>query len=305
MKQLVFLAALLVFSSCGESEEEVEGLELDSFEDKLAYTLGTTSARDLFGSESFDASRLEKELVFAGFKENFENIEPTCGPSIEGLLGPAGTDFNTTFLNDGSECIGRFISFSLYSRLDGFEKAQGIDTTILFQGFYDAMMETDTSCLSMEDQDLINKEFSEGIKVLIDQKMEEQWKGNRIAGENFLAENKLKEGVMTTATGLQYEVLKKGSGPMPTTMNSVKVHYHGTTMDGNVFDSSVDRGEPISFQVTGVIPGWTEALQLMPQGSKYRLYIPQELAYGAYPQPGGPIQPFSMLIFDVELLEIQ
>ena len=278
---------------------------LESFEDKLAYTLGTTSARDLFGSQSFDASRLEKELVFSGFKSNFENLEPTCGPAIEGLLGPAGTDFNTTFLNDGSECIGRFISFSLFSRLDGFEKANSVDTTILFQGFYDAMMGTDTACLAMKDQELVNKEFSEGIKVLIDQKMEAEWSGNRIAGETFLAENKLKDGVITTASGLQYEVLKKGSGPMPTTMNSVKVHYHGTTIDGTVFDSSVERGEPISFQVTGVIRGWTEALQLMPQGSKYRLYIPQDLAYGAYPQPGGPIQPFSMLIFDVELLEVQ
>jgi FKBP-type peptidyl-prolyl cis-trans isomerase len=127
---------------------------------------------------------------------------------------------------------------------------------------------------------------------------------NKEAGEAFLNENKTKEGIHITATGLQYEILTEGNGNKPAATDSVTVHYHGTLIDGTVFDSSVMRGQPATFGVHQVIPGWTEALQLMNQGAKFRLYIPQELAYGANPHPGGPIKPYSALIFDVELLEI-
>lgn len=123
-------------------------------------------------------------------------------------------------------------------------------------------------------------------------------------GEAFLNENKAKAGVQTTASGLQYEVIEAGSGAKPSAQSQVKVHYHGTLIDGTIFDSSIQRGEPATFGVHQVIPGWTEALQLMPAGSKYRLYIPQNLGYGAHPHPGGAIKPFMALIFDVELLEV-
>ena len=123
-------------------------------------------------------------------------------------------------------------------------------------------------------------------------------------GSAFLAENSKKEGIKTTASGLQYEVLQSGNGEsQPTASSTVRVHYHGTLIDGTVFDSSVERGETISFPLNRVIPGWTEALQLMPQGSKWEIVIPSELAYGAGGQ--GPIPPSSTLIFEVELLEIK
>jgi len=122
-------------------------------------------------------------------------------------------------------------------------------------------------------------------------------------GEKFLTENALKEGVTTTESGLQYEVLKMGKGKKPAATDRVKVHYHGTLIDGTVFDSSVDRGEPIVFGLNQVIKGWTEGVQLMPVGSKFRFYIPQELGYGA--QQAGSIPPYSTLIFEVELLSIE
>ncbi|WP_298237901.1 FKBP-type peptidyl-prolyl cis-trans isomerase [uncultured Algibacter sp.] len=125
----------------------------------------------------------------------------------------------------------------------------------------------------------------------------------KLASENFLEENKSKEGVQTTASGLQYLVLKEGEGELPTATSKVKVHYHGTLIDGTVFDSSVDRGEPSTFGVGQVIKGWTEGLQLMKVGSKYKFFIPQDLAYGATPR-GGKIKPFDALVFEVELLEI-
>lgn len=123
-------------------------------------------------------------------------------------------------------------------------------------------------------------------------------------GEAFLAENKKRQGVQSTASGLQYEILREGLGPKPGPTSRVKVHYHGTTPNGDVFDSSVDRGQPSEFGLNQVIKGWTEGLQLMSGGAKYKFYVPQELAYGANPQPGSIIEPFMPLVFEVELLEI-
>ena len=123
------------------------------------------------------------------------------------------------------------------------------------------------------------------------------------AGKAFLEENKAKEGVQVTASGLQYKVLKEGSGKKPVSTDKVKVHYTGKLIDGNVFDSSVQRGEPAVFGVTQVIPGWVEGLQLMSVGSKYEFVIPSELAYGER-SAGGAIPPCAVLVFEVELLEI-
>lgn len=122
-------------------------------------------------------------------------------------------------------------------------------------------------------------------------------------GEAFLAQNANKAGVVVTASGLQYEVLVQGDGEKPSRASTVRTHYHGTLIDGTVFDSSYNRGQPAEFPVGGVIAGWTEALQLMPVGSKYRLYIPHQLAYGER-GAGASIAPFSALVFDVELLAI-
>ncbi|WP_313515048.1 FKBP-type peptidyl-prolyl cis-trans isomerase [Pseudomonas sp.] len=133
---------------------------------------------------------------------------------------------------------------------------------------------------------------------------EAQAKADAAAGEGraYLAENAKREGVTTLPSGLQYEVLTAGEGAKPTREDSVRTHYHGTLIDGSVFDSSYSRGEPAEFPVGGVIAGWTEALQLMGTGSKWRLHVPSELAYGG--QAAGSIPPHSVLVFDVELLDI-
>jgi FKBP-type peptidyl-prolyl cis-trans isomerase FklB len=148
------------------------------------------------------------------------------------------------------------------------------------------------------------EEANQHIQRYLDAQKNQKYEVNRLAGEAFLAENAQRPEVKTTASGLQYEVLQEGDGPKPGPTSQVTVHYHGTLIDGTVFDSSVERGAPATFGVNQVIRGWTEALQLMAAGSKYRLTIPQALAYGANPHPGGAIQPYAALIFDVELLSI-
>jgi FKBP-type peptidyl-prolyl cis-trans isomerase FklB len=142
------------------------------------------------------------------------------------------------------------------------------------------------------------------LKNYIESKKEREAAENVAAGKKYLEENAKKEGVSVTDSGLQYEILKEGTGPIPTAKDRVNVHYHGTLIDGTVFDSSVERGTPATFGVTQVIKGWVEALQMMPVGSKWRLTIPSEIAYGER-GAGGAIGPGATLIFDVELLGIE
>jgi len=127
---------------------------------------------------------------------------------------------------------------------------------------------------------------------------------NLDAGRSFLNTNRNAPGVTTLPSGLQYKIIKQGTGAKPSATDKVTVHYHGTLIDGTVFDSTVERGQPIEFSVNGVIQGWIEALQLMPVGSKWMLFIPSELAYGENPRPGGPIEPNMALIFEVELISV-
>ncbi len=147
------------------------------------------------------------------------------------------------------------------------------------------------------------QEFFTQLEAEMQEKSKAEAAGNRQMGEAFLSENAKREGVKTTASGLQYEVLEAGNGAQPTATDMVEVHYTGKLIDGTVFDSSVERGVPATFGVTQVIPGWVEALQLMREGDSWRLYIPSDLAYGSN-GAGGIIGPDMTLIFDVKLLRV-
>jgi len=160
------------------------------------------------------------------------------------------------------------------------------------------------SRIAEADANKVMEKFQAEMQAKMEAKAKTKSLANVEAGQKFLEENKKREGVMVTESGLQYEVITVGTGEKPTALDTVKVHYHGTLMDGKVFDSSVERKQPAEFQVGGVIAGWTEALQLMPVGSKWKLTIPAKLAYGGQ-GAGRDIGPHATLIFDVELLSIK
>jgi len=195
-------------------------------------------------------------------------------------------------INAVSYCIGLSVADSLAQ-----QELDAINPQVMAEAIADVFQGKELKFSADEANQIIQNYIQE----ITASKFEE----HKAEGEAFLAENAKKAGVTTTASGLQYEVIEEGTGVKPSASDTVKVHYHGTLIDGTVFDSSISRGLPATFGVHQVIKGWTEALQLMPVGSKYRLYIPQDLAYGAHPHPGGAIKPFMALIFDVELIAIE
>ncbi len=190
------------------------------------------------------------------------------------------------------------LSYAIGLSVAGFYKEQGVqnvNATIVAKAINDVLK---------TGKPLLNDQQANNCIINFVQKAKAEKAGpNRKAGQAFLAENKTKPGVVSLPSGLQYIVLKEGTGPKPVATDKVKCHYEGTLINGTVFDSSIKRGEPIEFAVLGVIPGWTEALQLMNVGSKWRLFMPSDLGYGD--QGSGPvIKPGDTLIFDLELLDI-
>ena len=181
--------------------------------------------------------------------------------------------------------------------------ANGISAEDFAQAIKD-VLEGNELKISHRDAQGIVQEFFQKKEAEIQAQRAEQGKVHKEAGEKFLAENTKKEGVITLKSGLQYEVLKEGNGKKPSAKDTVVCHYEGTLIDGTVFDSSYKRGEPATFPLQQVIAGWTEGVQLMQEGAKYRFYIPYRLAYGAG-GAGAQIPPFAALIFDVELIEVK
>lgn len=180
--------------------------------------------------------------------------------------------------------------------------AENISAEDFAQAIKDVLEGKELQVSHREAQGIVQDYFQQQEKKM-QAAREEQGKMHKEAGEKFLAENKNKEGIITLPSGLQYQVLKEGNGKKPTAKDTVMCHYEGTLIDGTVFDSSYQRGEPATFPLQQVIAGWTEGLQLMQEGAKYRFFIPYRLGYGAG-GAGAQIPPFAALIFDVELIQV-
>jgi FKBP-type peptidyl-prolyl cis-trans isomerase len=230
-----------------------------------------------------------KSLVYAGV------LVLTVGVAGCQNSGTKG-DVKLASKNDSvSYALGVLIGENNKQQMKNAPGIEQLDKKILLTAFEKAFLGDSVQIKPQQANEKIQKFFSQLSKVEGDKNLKD--------GEEFLAKNKSKSGVVTTASGLQYEIIKAGTGPKPKAEDEVKCHYVGTTIDGKEFDSSIKRGEPATFPVNRVIPGWTEALQLMPVGSKWKLYIPASLAYGER-GAGQDIKPNSALIFEVELLEI-
>ena len=258
----------------GKCPHKVKTVELKNFTDSINYAFG------MLNGDQMRMYLLANDTDGTAQKDFIENINKAMKVSAR----------NPQLVMMGKQ-IGSAIREQEPTGLLGMENV-ATNFELIKQGFVNGMYDYDTQFDSRTAGEYIENTMNQ-IKY-----------GEAIAaGKKFLEENKLKEGVVTTESGLQYEVIKMGKGAKPAATDKVKVHYHGTLTDGTVFDSSVDRGEPITFALNQVIPGWTEGVQLMPVGSKFRFYVPQELGYGA--RQAGSIPPYSTLIFEVELLGIE
>ena len=258
-----------------------EALYLSSNQKKLKYELD--SANKVFLNNFTTLIQLYAQKI----------VKDTTG-SVPGL------SFTASYIDSASYLLGAADGDAIGNgyRDSGLDSV-GIKFCFYYEGFREANQETSTRIDAEKYSDMVADFFAE----IREKELMKLFGDNKREGEAFLAKNKANSDVVTTASGLQYSVITEGKGPKPTLMDRVKVHYTGTLLDGSVFDSSVERGEPAVFGVGQVIQGWVEALQLMPVGSKWKLFIPQELAYGA--GGAGQIKPYSVLIFEVELLGIE
>jgi FKBP-type peptidyl-prolyl cis-trans isomerase FklB len=277
----VALVAAFAFSSCDSNKVKMPVLKTQL--DSLNYAFG------LANGDGIKNYYIKGDSAKKSIKSLLEGLN-------EGMKGKV--EKGSTEMTELGTKIGTSLKDQKKSGLMG-DSTLKVDIELIKQGLINGLRGSKIQMTPTLAQEYLQKTMT----ALQSKKMEKLYGANKVAGAKFLAENAKKPGVKTTASGLQYEVIKLGNGPLPTDTNKVKVNYHGTLIDGTVFDSSVDRKQPVVFQVNQVIKGWTEALKLMPVGSKFKLYIPQELAYASADR--GKIKPFSTLIFEVELISIE
>jgi FKBP-type peptidyl-prolyl cis-trans isomerase FklB len=286
MKKIVLCAAIVAAAGFASCTSQAPKANMKSDIDSLSYMMGVSNTN---GLKDFAEQRMGVDsITWADFVKGIE----------EGINKATKKDRAYT----AGVQIGQQLSADMFegmnSQLFGNDSTQSLSKANFMAGFIAAIK--NSAIVSQEEAQEYAKTHTEAIKA---KAMEAQYGENKAAGEKFLAENKTKEGVVTTESGLQYKIIKAGKGEIPTKSSTVKVHYKGTLIDGTEFDSSYSRNAPTSFRADQVIAGWTEALTMMPVGSKWELYIPQELAYGV--RDAGKIKPFSALVFEVELLEIE
>ncbi len=224
-------------------------------------------------------------------------------PTVAATTPNSSSNVSVSVNEDSSTLQKVGYSFGYLMGKSNTEAVKDLDVNTFLQGFKDGYDGKDAA-LTEEQMKTTLLQYKQGQDAAEMKAFEQQARENTAAGEKFLAENAKKAGVKTTASGLQYEVIKQGTGKHPSATSKVTVHYEGRLIDGTVFDSSIDRGEPITFGLNQVIAGWTEGVQLMEEGAKYRFAIPANLGYGET-GAGENIGPNSTLIFDVELLKIE
>ena len=289
MKKVSILAAVAMATGLASCTAQAPKATLKTDVDSLSYAIGISQTQ---GLKDYLSQRMEMDTTYmADFLKGVNDAANKTSKKDQAyLLG----------LQIGSQMAGPQAIKGMNHQLFADDSTMTVNKGDILAGVFAGVLNKDMKMRPEEAQVLIQK-MMESIKG---KAAEKKYADNKAAGEKFLAENKTKEGVKTTASGLQYKVITEGKGEIPADTCKVKVNYKGTLIDGTEFDSSYKRNEPATFRANQVIKGWTEALTMMPVGSKWELYIPQDLAYGAR-ESGGQIKPFSTLIFEVELLSIE
>ena len=287
MKKVSIFMAIAAAASLASCTAQAPKANLKTDIDSLSYSIGMAQTQGLKG---YLTGRLDVDTAYMAefIKGLNEGANKTSKKDIAYMAG----------LQIGQQISNQMMK-GINQELFAGDSTKTISKDNFMAGFIAGTLEKG-GVMTMEAAQEYTRTAMETIKA---KAMEEKYADNKAAGEKFLAENKAKEGVKTTESGLQYKVITEGKGEIPADTCKVKVNYKGTLIDGTEFDSSYKRNEPATFRANQVIKGWTEALTMMPVGSKWELYIPQELAYGS--RESGQIKPFSTLIFEVELVGIE
>jgi len=294
MKYLSILALILTLLSCGD---EVVTFKTDK--ERYSYLLGVEIAKPFITQAPF--TKMDKEKMIEGFENPVKEAElKKYYRDLELLLGQTGKSFNEKYKEQGSFAVGKINRERFDHYFDELDAKELINSDFVKKGFSDGLNKKDAVALKGLDR----KKIMASFEALMNEKYQKITAGYKAEGEAFMAANQKKPGVITTASGLQYIVLKEGKGPKPGRDSRVKMSYIGMNPDGSIFDQS-PLGEGISFGLNEVIPGWTEGIQLMSVGTKIRLFVPQELGYAGNPPQGANIKPYSPLIFEMELMAIE
>ncbi len=314
MKFLLRATAALLLGACALAPALARPQATPTTErEKVSYMVGLDVGSSLtaIGSD-IDLAAFSRavDTAFKGGKPLIaeDQIQPLAQALMQriaarsGKAPPGGMPADGKVPEVDKQQVGYLVGVDIGTKLSPIKDE--LDLPMLVEGVRTRLAGGEPS-MPQAEVDALRTAFSERMRTKLQARQSALADKNKAEGAKFLADNKQVKGVFTTGSGLQYMVLRQGAGPKPSRTDQVRVNYAGKLLDGTVFDSSYDRGEPASFGLDQVIPGWTEGLSMMPVGAKYRFWIPGDLAYGAAGTPGGPIGPNATLVFDVELLGIQ
>lgn len=289
--------------SCGDdaaadsAEADKGPVKLETFKDKISYTLGTMEAKKITESPNPGASKMDKKMLLVGFKEGYKtgvnlNPEDPCMKTIESLFGFQGTNYDSTYVIEGSKCYGSKIAGMFYKQLEEVFETQNINQELVFRGFEDALAGKD-GALTDEEKIALVEEFSKQVSAKMEAKMQGTISNIAVAEAAQWEEIKAMDGIVELEGGVYIKTVKAGSGVFPTATDDVEASYIVSRLDGSVKQNSADFGGTFKTNLGSVVEGWTIGFQSMQKGGKYMLYVPAELAYRE-----------ETLIFEIEVFDV-
>ncbi len=306
----IVAALFLILSSCGTETEVKEGVtpsdaKLSSFKDSLSYAFGVEYANSIYANPNMKQS-LDKDLAIKGFESNINDVYPEpCVNVLKQLMGPYGQDFNTAYVKEGSECIGKIIGYGFYNEMKGLNKLEDFEIAVLKKGFSDFLLNKKLA-LNETQKKVLLEGFTSKVNNEIKAKNATIKSENEKLSATMLADAKKLKGAQVFDNGIVIQELKAGTGASPKATDDVIIEYILMNAKGDTIQDSYkmkkmsQNQDPIAMNLAQVIPGWTFGLQKMKKGGKYKLFIPAEMAYGD--QAPAEIGPAAALVFEIDLI---